>query len=295
MSIHRLPVIGPFDLRHTLAFLDGFPPPSGEQGTAGELRKATRLNGQTVGFVVRQDGQESLACTLHPERALPGAETAELLERLARFLGTRGDLRPFYALAEQDAAFKPVLETMHGFHQPQFLTPYEVACWAILTQRLPNAQALRLKRALTAQAGGEWQGLPAFPEPADLAGLDEAGVQTLVGNGRKARALLEVTRAFAGMSEAELHRQSTDELRGWLLGLYGVGDWSALFILVRGLGRSEALETADGLLSKEVLPAARPVYGDVTPAELGRVAQSYGDQAGQWAIYLRSRPTVTGA
>ncbi|OLV16780.1 DNA-3-methyladenine glycosylase family protein [Deinococcus marmoris] len=294
MTAPLLPVTPPFDLRHTLAFLNGFPPAQGEQNTAGELRKATRLNGQTVGFVVGQD-TAGLKYTLHPEQPLTGAETAALLERLASFLATGDDLQPFYDLAEQDTAFGPTLKAMHGFHQPRFLTPFEVACWAVLTQRLPNAQALRLKRRVTEACGGEWEGRPAFPEPTELAGLTEAEWLALVGQERKARALLAVTRAFSEVSETELHQRSTAELRAWLLGLYGIGDWSALFILVRGLGRKEVLEVgADGPLRKELLRAARPIYGDLSAAELTRVAQRYGDQQGQWATYLRSRAAVIG-
>ena len=293
MTAHLLTTIPPFDFRLSLAFLNGFPPAQGEQATSGELRKATRLNGQTVGFVVRQE-EGGLSCTLFPEHPLSGAETAALLHRLAFFLATGDDVRPFYEWAEQDAAFGPTLAAMYGFHQPRFLTPFEVACWAVLTQRLPNAQALKLKRALSAQAGGEWEGFPAFPEPADLAGLSEGDFLTAVGNERKARALLAVTKAFGEVSEAELHGRSTAELREWLLGLYGIGEWSALFILVRGLGRWELLEVgaAAGPLSRELLRAAQPVYGDLTPGELARIAAGYGDQQGQWAAYLRSRAAV---
>ena len=56
MTARLLPVTAPFDLRLTLAFLNRFPPAQGEQEKDGELWKATRLSGQTVGFVVQQEG-----------------------------------------------------------------------------------------------------------------------------------------------------------------------------------------------------------------------------------------------
>lgn len=289
----RLPLTRPFEFRHTLAFLNAFPPAAHEQGTCGELRKATRWNGQTVGFVVREDG-EGLTCTLHPEYPLKAEEAAALLERVAFFLGTRDDLQPFYALAERDQAFRPVINELHGFHQPKFLTPFEAACWAVIGQRLPMPQARKVKLALMARCGGEWEGLPAFPEPADLAHLTETEVLDLLPNERKARALVEVTRAFRGVMTAELVNRPREEVRDWLRGIYGIGEWSALFILVRGLGRLENIRPQDrsSPFLKELLKAARPIYGDLTADELWRVAERYGDQQGQWAIYLRSRSAL---
>lgn len=288
-----LPVTAPFDFGLTVAFLNGFPPMQGEQATAGELRKATRLDGQTVGFVVRQDGL-GLGVTLYPERALDDAQVQALRERIAFFLAADVDLKPFCALAGRDDAFRPVLEELHGFHQPRFVTPFEAACWAVLTQRLPLARGRHIKRALSDAHGGEWEGYPAFPEPADLAGLGEPDFQALIPNDRKARALHAVTRAFQGVQTADLAAAPYDEVREWLLSILGIGEWSALFILLRGLGRTERVRVAgpDSAFLKELLKAARPVYGDLTPQQLWQIADGYGDQQGQWAIYLRSRPAL---
>jgi DNA-3-methyladenine glycosylase II len=45
------------------------------------------------------------------------------------------DLRPFYAVAETDPAFAPLVQELYGYHQVKFLMPFENACWAILSQR----------------------------------------------------------------------------------------------------------------------------------------------------------------
>lgn len=294
VSLHVLRATPPFEFRHMLRFLGGFTPAQGEQHTAGELHKATRLNGQTVGFVVREGNDTELTCELVPERPLTTAETSGLLEWIRHFLSLDDDLNAFSALAAADPPFRAYLEVMSGFHQPKFLTPFEVACWAVTGQRLPEAQARKVKRALSARYGGEWKGLPAFPEPSDLAGLTEADLLTLLPNERKVRALVGLTQAFAGVSTADLMARPTDEVQDWLLGLYGIGAWSALFILVRGLGRYELLADVqdDSPFLKELLNAARPVYGELTLAQLRDKFRSYGEQAGYWGIYLRSRTAL---
>ena len=105
--------------------------------------------------------------------------------------------------------------------------------------RMPLAHARKIKQAIYGQYGGEWQGLPAFPEPRDLAHLAEKDWLELIPNARKARALSEITAAFQGVTTRELVERPYGEVQRWLRGIYGIGEWSALFILVRGLGRLE--------------------------------------------------------
>lgn len=284
-----LNVVQPFNFNLTLKFLNAFPPMQGEQNLHRALRKATCLNGQTVGFVVQQR-ESKLTCELHPERPLTPQEETDLLERISFFLALGDDLHAFYQAAQQDQPFKAVLDNLHGFHQPRFLTPFEVACWAVIHQRMPLAQARKVKLALCQQFGGEWDGLPAFPEPRDLAHLTESDFMKIIANERKARALAEITAAFQGVTTAELVQKPYEEISAWLRSIYGIGEWSTLFILVRGLGRLQNIVVQDreSPFLKEMQRAARPIYGELTPEQLWAQARRYGEQQGQWAIYLRS-------
>lgn len=246
-----------------------------------------------MGFVVRAGGG-GLDVSLHPERPLEDAQVQALRERIAFFLGADVDLNPFYTLAEQDDAMGFVVRALHGFHQPRFLTPFEAACWAVLTQRQPLAQARRMKRTLSDAHGGMWEDHPAFPEPGDLAGLSTEDFHALIPNERKARSLHAVTQAFQGVQTADLAAAPYDGVRDWLLGIPGIGEWSALFILLRGLGRVERLHgNTETPLLQELLRAARPMYGDLSPQQLWAIADRYGEQQGQWGIYLRSRSAFT--
>jgi DNA-3-methyladenine glycosylase II len=66
-----------------------------------------------------------------------------LADRLRFFLSLDDELETFYEIAEKDPPFVPVLKRFYGHKQVKFLTPFENACWAILTQRLPMALAYR--------------------------------------------------------------------------------------------------------------------------------------------------------
>ena len=65
---------------------------------------------------------------------------------------------------------------------------------------------------------------------------------------------------------------------------------------MRGLGRIEntVVQDRESAFLKELLKAAKTVYGDLTPEELWKLAAKYGDQQGQWAIYLRSVHALKG-
>lgn len=93
-----------------------------------------------------------------------------------------------------------------------------------------------------------------------------------------------MTRAFQGVDEPFLREAPVPEVHRWLLAIDGVGEWSAAFVLFRGLGRIE-----DMPVTEPFLRAARPVYGpDATDDDIRAAAARYGRWAGYWGLYLRA-------
>jgi DNA-3-methyladenine glycosylase II len=124
----------------------------------------------------------------------------------------------------------------------------------------------------------------AFPEPGALAMRSTDDINAVVGNLWKAEGLISVARAFDNVDDEWLHTAPDNEVRRWLLGIKGIGAWSASFILLRGLGRMREVPG-----DKWVMEAASRVYGQmVTSEEMMRLAQPYGEYAGYWAHYLRA-------
>lgn len=285
----------PFDFAQTVRFIGAFTPIAGEQHIArGTLRKAVMIQQTPVVFTVRADDNIE-----HPRLAyaLEAAEpiTAEMgriaVDRIRFFLSLDDDLQPFYAAAQAgDPAFLPVIQRLYGFHQVKFLTPFENACWAVLTQRTPMGVSRSLKRALVTRFGASlrvedaeyW----AFPEAATLAAAGRDELVAVLRNERKASYLYAVAQAFAAVDEWWLRTGDYARVREWLLAIDGIGAWSASFVLIRGLGRMDAVATPE----KELLASARSVYGpETSPEALTYLAQQvYGHYAGYWAYYLRN-------
>jgi len=286
-----LEVVPPFDFAQSLRFIGAFAPTNGEQALAQQsLTKGVRVAGRTLVFRVQRVGDTALDCTLYSVTPLQPTERQAALETVAAFLSLNDDLRPFYAIARDDALFAPVIDQLYGYHQVRFLTPFESACWAILTQRTPMAVARALKNKIIAAYGDhlEVAGLSysVFPDAPTLAALGSATLYKLVGNERRAGYLAAAAEAFATVEPIFLRDASSAELLDWLSSIAGIGPWSASFILLRGLGRTDHLPLDEARL----LEAAQRRYGhDRAPDRVGlaALAAPYGRWQGYWAHYLR--------
>lgn len=292
-----LAAVPPFDFAKTLLFLYDFTPAAGEQTiTDRAIVKALSVDGHAIVFEVAAAGtstaeRPAVAYTLTAESPIAPQEERAVAERIARFLSLDDDLRPFYARAEGDDAFVPLQRQLYGLHQLTFLTPFEIACWAVIAQRQPMSIARCVKDALVRRFGPsitvDGETYYAFPEPAVMAAADPAELRAIVCNERKLEYLQSVTAFFVAAGEAWLRTGPYDEVAAAIHGIRGIGEWSAGFILIRGLGRMEHVPAGD----RELSAAAGRVYGNgkpLTPAQLRPLLDRYGPYQGYWTYYLRN-------
>lgn len=290
--------VAPFDFTQSLAFIGEFTPTQTEQSLdAHTLTKGLRVLGQTVVLRIQNAGTvatPALTCTIHADRPINPALMDAVTDRVRFFLSLDEDLAPFYALSQQDAPFARVIKQLYGYHQVKFLTPFENACWAILTQRTPMPVAKGIKQRLTEVYGGALlvDGEPfwAFPAAQDFQAAEPATLLALVGNERKAAYLTSAIAAFCQIDETWLRTGPYVEVNAWLRAIKGIGEWSALFVLIRGLGRgNQVLPTDDkSNFTQEMRKAAERIYGPLTIPQLQALAAHYGDWQGYWGHYLRA-------
>lgn len=281
----------PFDFAQTLRFIGGFTPGEGEQQmTDTVLTRALRAGGQTVVCRITSHGtieMPALACDLFATEPITADIIAAVRDRVSFWLSLADDLHPFYAIAETDAAFVPIVREWYGYHQVKFLTPFENACWAVLAQRSPLAVSRTMKDRLVTRYGGtlavDGEVYAAFPEAVDLAGATPADLIETLRNARKVDYLHAVVQAWLGVDEAWLRAGPYDDVERWLRGIRGIGAWSASFVLARGLGRMERLAMDDALRRSAAL-----VYGHpLSEPEFAMLVARYGEMQGYWGHYLR--------
>lgn len=272
-----IPTAKPFSFDQTLTFIRRFPPCQGEYLVEdAAVTAAIAVAGKAVPFTLRASADDVVT-----------VETAEpaVAARAADWIGANDDLGALYAAAEGDPPFRELVRRLHGLHHVRFLTLEEIAVYCVMMQRTPVAMASRMKRAFLARFGipVEVRGslLRAMPEMPALVAIDGAEIGDAIKHASKGRAIANVVRGVAAIGEHALRTLPYEEARDALLEVRGIGPFSAAAILLRGLGRMDALPS-----TKICEEEARVVYGSAyDPAA---IARRYGAQIGYWSFYLKT-------
>lgn len=296
MTLHTLQTllrpVPPFEFDLSLKFLAQFPITAGEQRLEPHiLTKAFMIAEQPVLCRLESRGKvESplLRCTLWAANPI---DQAAAEDRLRFYLSLDDQLQPFYDLAWDDPPFAGLVNQLYGYHQVKFPTPFENACWAILSQRMPMFLARKTKSKLISQFGGsvtlKGQEYWAFPTPAGILAADPSQLSAAIGNARKTGYILAAAQAFAHADELWLRHGPLNEVRDWLLAIKGIGVWSAGFILIRGLGQMAQFDIGKGKQTITTLAAINDIYGPLRPEQAQQIVNRYAAWQGYWIHYLR--------
>jgi DNA-3-methyladenine glycosylase II len=280
----------PFDFTHSLRFIGQFYPAKGEQAVSQHsLTKAVLINNQAVAFrVTTTDAPDVLHLELFADTPISDETSAAVQDRAAFYLSLSDDLTPFYELAQKDEYFAPLVQELYGYHQVKFMTPFENACWAVLSNRnrlnIASVMKSRLTEALGKTITVDGENYPAFPEPHHLLEVDPMELIAIIRHSQKGEFLVHVARAFAGMDEIWLREAPYEDVEKWLLSIRGIGAWSSSFVMIRGLGRMDTLKMPETRL----VEAASKLYGRrLSVNEVIELAQNYPGYQGYWAHYVR--------
>jgi DNA-3-methyladenine glycosylase II len=283
----------PFDFSKSLDFIGMFAPSEGELKVSGlSFTRAINHENQTVAFRLENEGtvlEPVLSCTLYSPEEIDEKMKYALLDRIRFYLSLDDDLKPFYNLGSKDPKFAPLLEELYGLHQVKFLTPFEAAAWAVLSQRISMKVAHKMKNKLTEAVGDSIQveevDYKTFPSARQVINLGVENLVSIIKNERKSEYLIAVAEAFDRVDENFLRHGNIEEVKEWLLNIRGIGEWSAHLELIRGLGRMEELSEQDQTLFN----CFKKFYGrEATEEQLKRIAAGYGGYKGYWAYYLRT-------
>ncbi|WP_410622091.1 DNA-3-methyladenine glycosylase family protein [Amycolatopsis sp. cmx-8-4] len=281
----EIPVRGPFDLAAAAKFLTGFAPAGRPEADTepGALRVAFPVDGAwtPVGAVLRQRSPGVVEVEVHA----PEEHTEAVLAQVTRMCSLDVDATGFPEAGDRD----PVVSMLQGLHpglRPVlFASPYEAACWAVLSHRIWMSQAVRLRRGLTERHGVQVEvggaKLWSFPAPGELAKLEY-----LPGApGQKLHRLRAIAGAASeGMLDAAtLRAMPADEALKHLQLLPGVGRFSAELILIRGAGHPDVFPRGESRLHEIMREAYH--LPDAGVAELAEIAEGWAPFR-SWASFL---------
>jgi DNA-3-methyladenine glycosylase II len=204
--------------------------------------------------------------TPHLQVTVEGQPLGSMVKRMVaaaldRLLGLHINLAAFYRFAARQQPLHPTVSPsggdgrvkgalgqlarrFQGMKPPRFGTVFESVVNAIACQQVTLTLGIRLLNRLAANYGpalrdGD-EAAHAFPRPEDLAGLRPGHLRRLGFSRQKGRAMIGLARSItAGRFDPEELAELPDaKAVERLRGLRGVGRWSAEYILLRGLGRT---------------------------------------------------------
>lgn len=188
--------------------------------------------------------------------ALDEAIVAEARRQVAWILGTDEDLTRFYRMAVQDPALAPLVRGLMGLHVPHTVSVYEALVLAILGQQVNSHVAHMLRNLLIKTYGPstEVSGVTyhAFPQSEVLVTAGVEGLRAIKFSTKKSQYLVDIA---AGVASGELNLeglrgQPDKEVIRALTSLRGVGLWTAHWLLILALGRSDGFPDDDLALQR---------------------------------------------
>jgi DNA-3-methyladenine glycosylase II len=185
----------------------------------------------------------------------PHDETVEA--EVLTLLGATFDLEAFVAWASADPVLGRLVGTLPGLRPPLVSDPFEALVTSITAQQVSLQSAFAIRSRFVERLGERAELAYAFPIRERVARAGEDELVALGFSVRKAEYVVGLARS--DLDFVQLERLPDDELTATLVGLRGLGEWTADWYLARRLGRPHAWPAGDLALRK----AVRSFYGEV--------------------------------
>ncbi len=189
--------------------------------------------------------------TLHGKQKITAQLQKEAHLLIQEMLGLTIDLRPFYALVNNDATLQSLVKQFSGLKPPRFPSVFEGLINSIACQQVSLDVGLLMLNRLAENFGTKFvdsdSAFYAFPGPKDLAEVREEDIKKLGFSYQKARAIKELATSALNktIDLANLEEMTNNEIVAHLSMIRGIGRWSAEYVLLRGLGRLDAFPGDD--------------------------------------------------
>jgi DNA-3-methyladenine glycosylase II len=282
MTTTTLTVQGPYDLALSLKARASFSPEPEEE--APVLRMAVRIDGRPVLVEVRQESsmpavlQVSSPDDVNPERLQAQAGWVVLADL---------DLEPFYRMAEKHPILGPLATSFRGMKPIRPATLFEMAVDAVIEQQISLTAARRIRARVVERFGERQAGLWVFPGPETLARASKEELRACGLSGRKAEYITGIAGNIEdGSFDLEGLKGMSDDAVGLTIsGIRGFGRWSADYILIRGLGRPDAVPV-DDLAVRTIIGKYLADGGRMTADQVEGVLKPFVPYRGIAVFYL---------
>jgi DNA-3-methyladenine glycosylase II len=209
---------------------------------------------------------------------------AETLTVVRMVLGLAFELGPFYEWAAVDDVLGPATRRLAGFRPSLSPDPFEMLVGAITAQQVSLFAAVAIRNRLVERFGVRVGDVWAFPERARLASASEGELVSLGFSRRKAEYTIGLARAEIDLEA--LACLPDDEVKAQLVGLRGIGEWTAEWFLARHLARPHAWPAGDLALRR----AMADLYGGLDVRAARQRFHPYENLSAHYLLLARRVP-----
>jgi len=234
---------GPFSLAASVRFFGRWEGTSGADATtdASTLRVAFLADDWSgpAGLILCQAAGDLTAPLAGEIVAGSFADAARVQRQITRILSLDHDATAYVEVGRRDPVVAARQHASDFLRPALFNSPYEAACWAIISSRLRDRRARGIRSAMGATLTVEGVALDVFPSPQELLARD-----TVPGlNAEKVTRLHGIARAaLEGRLDADrLRALEPDDALADVQELRGIGPFSAALTVVRGAGLTDVL------------------------------------------------------
>ncbi|MBS0653022.1 MAG: DNA-3-methyladenine glycosylase 2 family protein [Verrucomicrobia bacterium] len=198
----------------------------------------------------------SVVASTHHLIADPKLEISRLLNMT---LGLEIDLRWFYKLTKYDKVLHPLVLKYKGVKPPRLPSIFEALVNAIAFQQFSLEAGFSLLNNLTVKYGKPFKEKDsicyAFPEPCELMNCTVKELMSIGFSQNKSKTLILIASTIFHHEEtlSNLDELSNDDIVQLLSNFKGIGRWSAEYVLLRGLRRTEILPGDDVGIHKSLM------------------------------------------
>ena len=251
----------------------------------GVFTRALEIDDELVSIAIRSDTRAtSPRLVVETSGRNIGESTADRAAGIAASLvGADLDPQPFYTSVENDPEIGPLVNSFRGLGIPQAASPFEAIVLSILGQQISNNVARVIRNLLVETFGRAatmtGRQLSTFPSPEALARAGPEGLREIKFSGRKAEYIYGIASAVADdqLDLDDLSGLPSDEIVDRLVGIRGVGPWTANWLLIRAYGHPDGFPDGD--------LAVQRILGELFNGGQRMTAQQALEVSRRWSPY----------
>ena len=262
-----------FDFAKCLNFLARSPEEPCHLVKQDVLYKVIKFEDDLILLKIRLRNKSSLSIeflTKRPKKSI----RAKVAKYVWNWFDLETNLKPFYRMAKNDPVLTHISDAYYGLRMVSIQDLFEAICWAVMGQHINLNFAYILKKRFVDSFGErihiDDRAIYLFPTPEIIAKQTVSKFKKLQFTEKKSEYIIEIAKKMKDGSLTKntlLEKDSFKEIKKELMGLHGVGKWTAEYVCLRCLKDPAAFPVDDiGLqnaIKRQLRLSAKPSIDEI--------------------------------